>query len=673
MKPVESFLQTIANAIRPDERIGIAEWAARYRILPENSPEPGKWRNERTQYLVGIMDALSGMPSTTTRYAHDDLRPFDNSFVRIVAMQKGTQLGGSALGENFVGKNITTAAGNMLAVFATKDDADKWEMDRFEPMRSSTPELRERIPAAEKKGSKNTKLRKKFPGGMLNLVSATVAGRLKSSTIRYVLLEEIDEYELNVDGQGNPIDLALKRTQNYGKRAKIFANSTPTIEGRSQIQKLYELGDQRRYFVPCPECQHPQFFKWVNLKWNAGDPDSAAYFCECCGVGNPEHVWKTRGYEGAYWMPTAPGDGQTASFHLSSMYAPLGWRPWTTAAREWLVAKNPHEVIKLIDFTNNFLAECWKDRSKEVSWEKIKRRAEPYQRGTIPQGCLILTASVDTQGDRLELAIDGWGRNCNWTIDHIVIRGDPTTPAPWIELDRYLDRPITNSFGIDMRIQLCGIDSGGNATQDVYDYCRIRQHRGVFALKGAKERHKPVIGRPTQQDVNVRGATYANGVQLWPVGTDTAKDKLFAILLHDEEAPLSERRMRFPDGLDDEYYKQLVSESYNPAKDRWDKLRTRNEVLDCKGYNLACAHHPRLRINLMKESEWQALEAVLEPRIADLFGSPLPQTTEAISAAPVAATPAEPVTEETETQASNERSDRNSGSWIPKRKKWIRG
>lgn len=680
MAATDDFLRTIADAIRPDERLGIAEWSARRRILPAHSPEPGKWRNDRTPYLVGIMDALSGIPSSVTRYAHDDTSLFDNSFVRINALMKGHQLGGSALGENFVGHSIETAAGNMLAVFATKDDAEKWVLDRFEPMRESTPELRKRVGDADRKGSDNTKLRKKFPGGMLNLVSAVRAGRLKSTTIRYVLLEEIDEYLLNVDGQGNPIELAKNRTSNFGRRAKIFANSTPTIEGRSQIAMMYLAGDQRRYFVPCPECGHPQFFEWKNLKWNDGDPDSAMYFCQACGVGNAEHAWKGQ-YPLSYWMPTAPGDGETASFHLSAMYAPLGWRPWSKAVRDWIAAQS--DIDKLIAFVNNFLADCWKDRSHEMAWQKIKRREESYLQSSIPVGCLIITASVDTQGDRLEVGIDGWGRGLvNWTVDHVIIPGDPSTPEPWAALDKLLETAIVNSFGVPMRIELCAVDSGGHHAQEVYDYCRLRQHRGVFAVKGSKEQHRPIIGRPTQQDVTINGAIYKNGVQLWHVGTDTAKTRIFAALVADEEAVPTDRRMRFPAGLDDEYYKQLVAEAYNPAKDRWEKLRTRNEVLDNKVYNLACAYHPRLRINMMKESDWLQLEAALEPRIGDLFSAPIIVSTGPVEAAAVDAPAPAGADDENEAGAGDAllpapevvavQQSQQQNTWLPRRTNWIR-
>lgn len=639
MGAVDQFLRSIADGIRPDERLGVAEWAAKYRILPENSPEPGRWRNERTPYLVGIMDALCGQDSTTTRYAHDDDRPFSNAWVTVIAQMKGHQIGGSASGENFIGHSITKAAGNILIVFATKDDAEKWEMDRFEPMRTSTPELRARVKDSGRKGSDNTKLRKRFPGGMMNLVSATRAGRLKSTTVRYAMLEEVDEYELNVDGQGNPIELAINRTSNYGRRAKVFANSTPTVKGRSQIERLYEKGDQRRYFVLCPCCGHPQYFDWrKGMRWTEGDPDSVVYHCESCGVGSPEHVWKTRGYEGAYWMPTATGDGKTASFHVSSLYAPIGWRPWAELVRDWIEAQT--DVSKLIAFINNALGECWEDRTAEVKWELVKRRAESYALRTIPRGCMLLTAAADVQKNRLEVEISGWGRGMtNWTIDHVVIDGDPSTPAPWAALDELLQRPLVNSFGVSMQVQACAVDSGGHHTQEVYDFCRLRQARGVFAVKGAKEAHRPIIGRPTQQDVTIRGRTYQKGVQLWQVGTDTAKDKIFAALQADEEIAPAARRMRFSEALEDEYYKQLVAEAFNVSKGRWDKLRARNEALDLKVYNFAAAYHPRLRINLMTEADWAALEAIIEPRTRDLFAAPdeaPPNVVDPAAVAPVA-------------------------------------
>jgi phage terminase large subunit GpA-like protein len=304
----------------------------------------------------------------------------------------------------------------------------------------------------------------------------------------------------------------------------------------------------------------------------------------------------------------------------------------------------------------------------------------------VPPGCLLLTCAVDTQNDRLEAEISGWGRGMrNWTVDHVVLRGDPALPDVWNQLDKYLDTPITNQFGVSMRIELCAVDTGGGRTQDAYDYCRLRRHRGVFAVKGAKDKHKPIIGRPTDQDVTVKGKTYANGVKLWPVGTDTAKNRVFGALLADEDREIVDRRMHFSTDLDDEYFEQLTAEAYNPSKDRWDKLRKRNEALDLKVYNFACAYHPRLRLNAYQDSDWAALEALIEPRVQDLFTS-VPARGDAAEEPAVAETTvveAETVAEVDGAaigEAVGLASDRVAaveapvpqGTWIPRRENWLR-
>lgn len=305
--------------------------------------------------------------------------------------------------------------------------------------------------------------------------------------------------------------------------------------------------------------------------------------------------------------------------------------------RDWIAAKN--DVTKLIRFINNELAEVWKDKSKEADWQAIRNRAHGYSVGQVPRGSLILTCSVDTQNDRLEVKTTGWGRNLvQSTIDHVVFQGDPAEQAVWAMLDAYRSKPFINADGQQMRIQLCGIDSGGSRTQDVYDYVRTRQHEGVFALKGSKDKHRPIIGRPTDQDVTAKGRTYKKGVKLWPVGTDTAKDRIFGALAADAEPDVlpAAYRMRFPVGLDDEFYQQLTAETYNPAKDVWVKNRPRNEALDLTVYDLACAYHPRLRLNRFTEADWAGLEALLEPHTQDMFAA-------AAAITPAPAVPAAPV------------------------------
>ena len=604
MGAVEEFIRSISEAIRPDSRIPIAKWAEDYRILPPDSPEPGKWRNSRTQYLVGIMDALS----PDSRY-------------REVYLKKGHQLGGSALGENFIGHAITSAAGNILAVFATVEDAEKWNLSRFEPMRESTPSLRRRVRDPNIKGADNTQRRKKFPGGFLQLIGANRPGGLKSSTMRYVLLEEMDEYAGDIGNQGSPEELAKKRTSNFGRKARIFGNSTPTIVGSSPIDRNYLRGDQQKYFVPCPDCGEEQFFKWGQMKWPKGEPEKAAYACEHCGVLNTESVWKTRGYAGAVWRATAKGEDGVASFHLPSLYAPLGWRAWTQLAAEFTAAQADPVALKV--FVNNELAECWEDLSGQIKGAEIAKRREGYELRTIPRGCLVLVMSVDVQGNRLEYKILGFGRNKrHWVIDYGIIDGDPAKDDVWNRLTTLRERALVNSFGVPMRVQTCAIDSGGHHTHEVYQYARLYRHAGVFAVKGASTAGKPVIGRPTTQDVNHRGRTIKGGVQLWLVGTDTAKSMLFNYISADEESVPLDRFIHFPAALPEEYFEQLTSEVYDAKSKQWRKLPgRRNEVIDLFVYGFAAAFHPLLRLDTMRDADWTNLEGMIEPLNGDLFRS----------------------------------------------------
>jgi phage terminase large subunit GpA-like protein len=624
MGAVDEFIRSISEAIKPDDRMPIAQWAEKFRILPPDTPEPGPWRNSRTPYLVGIMDALS-----------------PGSGFKEVYLKKGHQLGGSALGENFVGHCITSAAGNILLVFATIEDAEKWELSRFEPMRKSTPELRKRVRDQNIKGSDNTKRRKKFPGGFMQLIGANRPGGLKSSTMRYVLLEEMDEYAGDIGDQGAPEDLARKRTSNFGRKARIFGNSTPTIEGSSPIDRNYKRGDQRKYMVHCPDCGETQFFKWSQMKWPAGEPEKAAYACEHCGVLNNEAAWKTKGYEGAKWVPTAKGEPGVASFHLPSLYAPIGWRPWVQMAVDWVAAQS--DPIALKAFVNNELAECWQDLSGQIRSAELAKRKEQFELRTIPRGCLVLVMSVDVQGNRLEYKILGFGRNKkHWVIDYGVIDGDPAKEDVWSRLTELRERPIVNSFGVPMRVHTCAIDSGGHHTHEVYHYARLYRHAGVFAVKGSSIAGKPVIGRPSTVDVNHKGRTIKSGVQLWMVGTDTAKDLLFNYIASDEEAVPADRFIHFAADLSDDYFEQLTAEVYDSAKKVWKKLAgRRNEVIDLFVYGFAAAFHPLLRLDTMRDADWTALELAVEPANADLFREPPPASVQTSAEEPEAApTPA---------------------------------
>lgn len=591
MKPVEDFLKAIIAGVRPDQKIFVDEWAEANRRLPADAPEAGPYRNARTPYMIDVQRSMS--PGS----------PFREGW-----FQKPHQIGGSVAGENMIGSWICTAAGSILCVFPTLDDAKQWELARFEPMRASTAALRKRVRSADVRGADNTKLRKKFPGGVMRLIGANRVGALKSSTIRYVKFEEPDEYILDLNDQGSPIDLAIKRTSNFGRKAKIYGDGTPTIEGRSAINKHVKRGDQRRWHLHCPSCLHAQHLKWERLKWVDGDAETAAYACIECGALANEHTWKARNYAQrapgmtepqckaaglAYWEATAVGEPGVASWYFSALTAPIGWRPWPTLVREWIASQGDEEKLK--SFYNNYLGETWTDTIRaEISADQLQSRAENYELMYCPRGGLVVTAGVDTQDNRLAVVIRAFGRGEeSWGVWHSEIYGNPSSPDTWAKLKELLNAPIRHANGQMMKVDVAAIDSGGHHAEDVYAFCRDAQLRGQhwFAIKGANSYDAPRIGKPKKIEFTWRGKPVPGGVELRLIGTQNIKNLINGRLAL---AAPGGGFYHFPLGFEADYYKQIRAERREWRRNRqghkslwWVGSSERAEAWDCEVYTYA--------------------------------------------------------------------------------------
>jgi len=293
-------------------------------------------------------------------------------------------------------------------------------------------------------------------------------------------------------------------------------------------------------------------------------------------------------------------------------------RSWTDLVRQWLAAQN--NPVKLKRFINTRLAETWEDQSRNMKPRMLAERAEDYPLKSIPPGCLILTAGIDTQNDRLAIQVTGWGRHDQcWVIDYIELPGDPNDQvAAFVKkegaLFEYLSQEFINAWGNIMTIQAVGWDTGGQRTDAIYTACRSRVVSRLLAFKGASIPGKAILApRPSQQDVNVRGKVIRKGLGLWLIGTDTAKDVIAAHLGADADRPVEERKIHFSKGLDEDYYKMLLAEKYDPEKNRWVKPGgKRNEAIDVFVYSMAAARHPEIRIHAMGVRAWQNLERMLQ-------------------------------------------------------------
>ena len=441
---------------------------------------------------------------------------------------------------------------------------------------------------------------KDYPGGILLLTGANSATGLRSAPCRWVLLDEVDAFPADVDGEGDPCALAERRASTFSRR-KIILTSTPTVKDMSRIETEYLASDQRRYFVPCPHCDHMQWLQWKNIQWRDGDPKTAAYVCESCGTHIQEH-YKSEMLRRGEWRPTATSeDKRTAGFHLSSLYSPLGWKSWEEIVTEFLRAKNDAPLLKT--FVNTVLGETWEDEvGAKLGAEGLRERAEFYPAGEIPEQASIVTAGIDVQDNRVAVGIYAWGEGeeC-WLISHDEIYGDPAANKLWDQVDDVIFRTYRRTNGGEAKLAAVGIDSGGHFTSEVYAFCRQRMKRNVFALKGQSQRNKPPIAKPSKVDINYKGQVLKNSAEVFPVGTDTIKSTLFGRLKHNEVGP---GYIHFHAEASVEYYKQLTSERQvvryvkGFAVREWKKKASdRNEALDCFVYSYAALNFLYLRYN----------------------------------------------------------------------------
>lgn len=600
----QRLLRAAAKGAAPLAHLSLSEWSDAHRMLSgKGSSEPGPWRTARTPYLREIMDCLS-----------------DTSPVQRVVVKKSTQVGLTEVGLNWIGYHIDRSLGPMLVVVPTLEVRKRWTLQRLSPMLADTPPLAA-LTSRRTRDSANSEDVKDFPGALVVLSGANSGSSLRSMPIKHVLCDEVDDFPWEIGGEGDPLGLIQRRTANFMQR-KVLLISSPTVKEASRIEDEYEASDRRLYHVPCPHCETYQPLTWANLRWDKA-LTWARYICAECGAEIDEHH-KSRMLGAGRWVPRNP-ERATRGYAINGLYAPIGLGlSWRELAADWLEAQG--DPSKLKRFINTALGEVWEDRSRDVKPNTLAGRAEPYALRQVPPGCLMVTAGVDTQDDRLAVVLVGWGAgDAAFVLDWLEIPGNPGRPELWQALTEYLTRPLLNAYGREIRVEATAIDSGGHYTHEVYQYTRATPLVRAMAVKGASTPGKPILGRASAVDINARGKVIKRGAKVWPVGSDTAKHALYSRILADEEQPPEARRLRFSEDLPQDFYDQLTAEAFDPSRNRWVLRRgRRNEALDCFCYASAAAQHPQLRIHAKRPHEWERLRLTLEADGGASSGEPAP-------------------------------------------------
>lgn len=573
------------RAWRPPPRLKLSEWAERhYRLSEESAAQHGRFTP--IPYQRGIMDAVTD-PSVTS-----------------VTVMKSARVGYTKILNAAVGYYMHQDPCPIMVVQPTIEDAEGYSKEEIAPMLRDCPDLGALLLEGPKsKDSNNTILHKKFRGGILSMVGANSARGMRRVSRKVVALDEIDGYPLSAGPEGDPIRLAIRRSEYYWDR-KILRGSTPTLAGISRIEAAFLEGDQRRYYVPCPHCGHMDILVFRRagggeegsdrghwMEWPEGKPEEAHFVCRRCGC-SIEHRYKRDMVAAGEWRSEAPFRGH-ASFHIWAAYSYSPNATWAQLAEEFLQAKRDGpEALKT--FVNTALGETWTERGEAPEWKRLYEGREAYPIGTVPDGPILLTAGVDVQKDRLVYEVVGWGEDKqSWCIDAGVIQGDTSGEAVWQDLDeQLLDRTWQRADGSALGIRVLAVDSGYNTNQ-VYSWARRHPMNRVIATKGVS-RADALITAPSKVDVTVNGKRLARGYRVWPVGVDVAKSEFYGWLRL--ERPTAESKLPVPAGfchfpqLGEEYFKQITAEQLVTVMKRqgfahheWQLIPGReNHWLDCR-------------------------------------------------------------------------------------------
>lgn len=445
--------------------------------------------------------------------------------------------------------------------------------------------------------SNQTILSKFFTGGRLVLTGANSPANLASRPIRILLCDEVDRFPPSASKEGDPVDLAAKRTTTFWNY-KIGLFSTPTAEGASRIDLEYKLGTQEEWRHQCPNCGewHVPNYRQMQVDYHATRDEAGnksvivndvRWQCPDCGFEFSELEIKNAPQHYEAQNPDAIKNG-VRSFWVNGFSSP--WLSWKEIMREWLEARG--NATREAVVCNTRFGETYKLTGYYENEEEFLNRREDYD-GELPSKVLLLTAAVDVQANRLEYEIAGWSAGFErWGIVRSIIRGDPNNPDTWLALDAELEHVYHLPNGTPMKVARTFIDSG-YATAAVYAYCNKNMTRGRFPIKGKAGMGLNLIFKYS----NPKGS----GVLLTILGVDDGKQEIMSrlgitdgdgIMHYPRDDDFVGKR-----GYDADYFKQLIAEHrvmrqvngiVYPA---WEPIvpKSRNEALDLAVYNLACA------------------------------------------------------------------------------------
>ncbi|WP_105492008.1 phage terminase large subunit family protein, partial [Escherichia coli] len=641
--------------LRAPRRMRVADAVAQYMRVPMGAGNSVPWDPLVAPYVIEPMNCLAS-------------REYD-AVIFVGPARTGKTIG---LIDGWVIYNVICDPADMLIIQMTEEKAREHSKKRLARTFRVSPEVVSRL--SPNKNDNNVYDRTFLAGNYLKIGWPSV-NIMSSSDYKCVALTDYDRFPEDIDGEGDAFSLASKRTTTFMSSGMTLVESSPGRDVKdvkwrrtspheapptTGILSLYNRGDRRRWYWPCPHCG--EYFQpcgdVVAGFRDIADPvlaSEAAYIqCpSCSGRILPEQKRELNGR--GVWLRDGesinadgsrygdPRRSRIASFWMegpAAAYQTLSQLVYKllTAEQEYETTGS-EETLKTVINTDWGLPYLPRASMEQRKSELLEQRAEPVPSRSVPDGVNFLVATVDVQAGRhrrFVVQVTGYGsRGERWIIDRYNItqslrsdcdgesqRIDPASyPEDWDVLLTdvfHKSWPLASDPSQQMRLMAMAVDSGGEdgVTDNAYKFWRRCRRDGlgkrIYLFKGDSIRRAKLITRtfPDNTGRTGRRAQAAGDVPLWLLQTDALKDRVNNALWRDSPGP---GYVHFPDWLGSWFYDELTYEERS-SDGKWSKPgRGANEAFDLMVYAEALVIlHGYEKIRWPDAPEWASRETWLE-------------------------------------------------------------
>ena len=620
-KKQQSVVADIFKELKPKPKNNALEFAKKHGYLsPESSASTGRF--------------------VPFAYQEEPLKAMSDDDIELIVWMKSTRVGYTKLVNFKVAYNIAEDPATILVFQPNDGKAKDWAKDELKPLIRDMPIVSEKIIRTRED---DLTMKKSFFGGYVSSRGGKAVSNYASATARDVVYDEYDRFPDDVDGEGDPYSLGVKRIESYWN-GKMIIGSTPRIKYHSKTEAKFEETDKRYRYLPCPHCNHFQILEFPNLiipqeyrdgvkHWKTEDTKLKCIKCEEL----IDHRYKKQMDNAGKWQQTKEffccenwqqpkenenwsDDGEALCIHCNltaeynrngrkkrgyHIWAGYSFQPnttWIKVAEAFVEALG--NVEKMKSFKNTWLGETWEEKSVKLETNDLLEKVEDYT--NIPDGAKIILMTVDTQDDRLEYLITAWyDGETSYNIKAGKILGDPINQFVWDELLKIHNTSLFEDGGKEVKIYKSFIDMAGHKTSEVKKFVQ-RNKKKFIMLKGDSRESKENDARPVSY---LKKSSVDDSIILW-VATTKAKDIVFERLALNKE---DYGYIHHNDTFDAEWFEQLTAEKKIFKKNKrgfieqtYIKTRERNEALDLVAYQLAAVKLIQQQIrgfSLMIENE----------------------------------------------------------------------